>query len=79
MTKPKQQQEKSLKIKRIEKLAQEIGIDANKLEWEIIQLPSINASKMVNLHGRLSAGSYEINIKETARKLLSFEKKLDLT
>ena len=79
MTKPKQHQEKSLKIKRIEKLAREIGIDANKLEWEIIQLPAINASRMVNLHGRLSAGSYDINLKETARKLLSFEKKLDLT
>ena len=79
MTKPKQHQEKSLKIKRIEKLAQEIGINANKLEWEIIQLPAINESRMVNLHGRLSAGSYDINLKETARKLLSFEKKLDLT
>ena len=79
MTKPKQHLEKSLKIKRIEKLAREIGIDANKLEREIIQLPAINASRMVNLHGRLSAGSYDINLKETARKLLSFEKKLDLT
>ena len=79
MIKPKQHQEKSLRIKRIEKLAQEMGIDANKLEWEIIQLPAINASKMVNLHGLLSAGSYEINLKETARKLLSFERKLDLT
>ena len=79
MTKPKQHLEKSLKIKRIEKLAREIGIDANRLEREIIQLPAINASRMVNLHGRLSAGSYDINLKETARKLLSFEKKLDLT
>ena len=78
MTQSKQHQKKPLRIKRIEKLAQELGIDAIKLEMEINQLPAINASKMVNLHGRLSAGSYEIDLKETSKKLLSLEQKLDL-
>ena len=78
MTKSKQHQERTLKIKRIEKLAQETGVNAAKLELEINQLPTINASKMVNLHGRLSAGLYEIDIKATSKKLLSLEQKLDL-
>ena len=78
MTQSKQHQKKTLRIKRIEKLAKEIGIDAIKLEMEINQLPAINASKMVNLHGRLSARSYEIDLKETSKKLLSLEQKLAL-
>ena len=78
MTKSKQHKKRSLRTKRIEKLAQEIGIDAAKLEAEINQLPTINASRIVNLHGRLTAGSYEIKLKETSKKLLSFEQKLNL-
>ena len=64
-------------MKRIERLSQEMGVDAVKLELEINQLPTINASRLVNLHGRLSAGTYNINVKETSRKLLSFEQKID--
>ena len=78
MTKSNQHKKRSLRTKRIEKLAQEIGIDATKLEAEINQLPTINASRIVNLHGRLTTGSYEIRLKETSKKLLSFEQKLNL-
>ena len=77
MTRSKQHQEKSLRMKRIERLSQEVGVDAAKLELEIKQLPAINASRLVNLHGRLSAGTYKINVEQTSRKLLSFEQKLD--
>ena len=77
MTRSKQYQEKPLRMKRIERLSQEMGVDAVKLELEINQLPTINASRLVNLHGRLSAGTYNINVKETSRKLLSFEQKID--
>ena len=78
MTRSKQHQEKSLRMKRIERLSQEVGVDAAKLELEIEQLPAINASRLVNLHGRLSAGTYKISLEKTSRKLLSFEQKLDL-
>ena len=78
MTKSKQHKKKSLRTNHIEKLAQEIGIDAAQLEAEFNQLPTINASRIVNLHGRLTAGSYEIKLKETSKKLLSFEQKLNL-
>ena len=77
MTRSKQHQEKSLRMKRIERLSQEMGVDAAKLELEINQLPAINASRLVNLHGRLSAGTYKISLEKTSRKLLSFEQKLD--
>ena len=77
MTRSKQHQEKSLRMKRIERLSQEVGVDAAKLELEIKQLPAINASRLVNLHGRLSAGTYKISLEKTSRKLLSFEQKLD--
>tara|TARA_B100000530_G_C15841193_1_gene441437 strand:+ start:67 stop:306 length:240 start_codon:yes stop_codon:yes gene_type:complete len=77
MTRSKQHQEKSLRMKRIERLSQEVGVDAAKLELEIEQLPAINASRLVNLHGRLSAGTYKISLEKTSRKLLSFEQKLD--
>ena len=76
MTRSKQHQEKSLRMKRIERLSQEMGVDAAKLELEINQLPVINASRLVNLHGRLSTGTYKINVENTSKKLLSFEQKL---
>tara|TARA_Y100000766_G_C18579436_1_gene446418 strand:+ start:211 stop:444 length:234 start_codon:yes stop_codon:yes gene_type:complete len=71
------QNKKLLRSKRLEKLSRDIGADASKLELEINQLSSIDASRMVNIHNRLSTKSYEVDIKKTSEKLLSFEQKLD--
>ena len=71
------QNKKLLRSKRLEKLSRDIGTDASKLELEINQLSSIDASKMVNIHNRLSSNSYEVDIKKTSEKLLSFEQKLE--
>jgi len=71
------QNEKLLRFKRLEKLSRDIGTDASKLELEINQLSSIDASRMVNIHNRLSSDSYEVDIKKISEKLLSFEQKLD--
>ena len=76
MMKSKQSKE-LLRSKRIEKLSQDIGADASKLELEINQLSSIDASRMVNIHNRLSSDSYEIDVKKTSEKLFSFEQKLN--
>ena len=66
-----------LRSKRIEKLSRDIGADASKLELEINQLSSIDASRMVNIHNRISSESYDIDLEKTTEKLLSFEKKLN--
>ena len=71
------QSKKLLRSKRIEKLSKDIGADASKLELEINQLSSIDASRMVNIHNRLSSNSYEIDVKKTSEKLFSFEQKLN--
>ena len=71
------QSKKLLRSKRIQKLSKDIGADASKLELEINQLSSIDASRMVNIHNRLSSNSYEIDVKKTSEKLLSFEQKLN--
>lgn len=68
---------KLLRSKRIEKLSRDIGADASKLELEINQLSSIDVSRMVDIHNRLSSDSYEVNIKRTSEKLLSFEQKFN--
>ena len=78
MTKSKQHKKMPLRTKRIEKLAQEVGVDSTKLESEINQVPEINASRMVSLYGRLAAGSYRINLKKTSNRLLSLERELDM-
>ena len=71
------QNKKQLRSKRIEKLSRDIGADASKLELEINQLSSIDVSRMMNIHNRLSSDSYEINVKKTSEKLFSFEQKLN--
>ena len=72
-----EQNKKLLRSKRIEKLSRDIGADASKLELEINQLSSIDVSRMMNIHNRLSSDSYEINVKKTSEKLFSFEQKLN--
>ena len=68
---------KLLRSKRIEKLSRDIGADASKLELEINQLSSIDVSRMVDIHNRLSSDSYEVDVKRTSVKLLSFEQKFN--
>ena len=68
---------KLLRSKRIDKLSREIGTDALKLELEINQLSSIDVSRMVDIHNRLSSDSYEVDVKRTSVKLLSFEQKFN--
>ena len=68
---------KLLRSKRIEKLSRDIGADASKLELEINQLSSIDVSRMVDIHSRLSSDSYEVHVKRTSEKLLSFEQKFN--
>ena len=68
---------KILRSKRIEKLSRDIGADASKLELEINQLSSIDVSRMVDIHNRLSSDSYEVDVKRTSVKLLSFEQKFN--
>ena len=68
---------KLLRSKRIEKLSRDIGADASKLELEINQLSSIDVSRMVDIHNRLASDSYEVDVKRTSVKLLSFEQKFN--
>ena len=68
---------KLLRSKRIDKLSRDIGTDASKLELEINQLSSIDVSRVMNIHNRLSSDSYEIDVKKTSEKLFSFEQKLN--
>ena len=68
---------KLLRSKRIEKLSRDIGADASKLELEISQLSSIDVSRIVDIHNRLSLDSYEVDVKRTSVKLLSFEQKFN--
>ena len=72
-----EQNKKLLRSKRIEKLSRDIGTDASKLELEINQLSSIDVSRMIHIHNRLSSDSYEVDVKRTSEKLLSFEQKLN--
>ena len=68
---------KLLRSKRIEKLSRDIGADASKLELDINQLSSIDVSRIVDIHNRLSSDSYEVDVKKTSVKLLSFEQKFN--
>ena len=68
---------KLLRSKRIEKLSRDIGADASKLELEINQLSSIDVSRMVDIHSRLSSDSYQIDVNKTSEKLISFEQKFN--
>ena len=72
-----EQNKKLLRSKRIEKLSRDIGTDASQLELEINQLSSIDVSRMVDIHNRLSSDSYEVDVKRTSVKLLSFEQKFN--
>ena len=72
-----EQNKKLLRSKRIEKLSRDIGADASKLELEINQLSSIDVSRMMDIHNRLSSNSYQINVNKTSKKLLSFEQKFN--
>ena len=68
---------KLLRSKRIDKLSRDIGTDASKLELEINQLSSIDVSRMVDIHSRLSSDSYQIDVNKTSEKLIPFEQKFN--
>ena len=68
---------KLLRSKRLEKLSRDIGADSSKLEQEINQLSSIDVSRMVDIHSRLSSDSYQIDVNKTSEKLISFEQKFN--
>ena len=68
---------KLLRSKRIDKLSRDIGTDASKLEQEINQLSSIDVSRMVDIHSRLSSDSYQIDVNKTSEKLIPFEQKFN--
>ena len=72
-----EQNKKLLRSKRIEKLSRDMGADASKLELEINQLSSIDVSRMVHIHDRLSSDSYKIDVNKTSEKLLSFEQRFN--
>ena len=71
------QNKKLLRSKRIEKLSLDIGTDASKLELEINQLSSIDVSRMMDIHNRLSSDSYQIDVNKTSDKLISFEQRFN--
>ena len=63
-----EQNKKLLESKRIEKLSRDIGTDASKLELEINQLSSIDVSRMIHIHNRLSSDSCKIDANKTSEE-----------
>lgn len=53
------------------------SIDLAMLKAAIDELPEINASKVVDLHRRIVADDYEIDVNRLAESLLAFEKSLE--
>lgn len=53
------------------------SIDMGKLEAEIHESPTINASKIVDIHRRIIAGEYKIDTKRLAEKVIELESILD--
>ena len=68
--------EKQPRVKRIEALAQSMGVDADILASEINQSPEINASKIVSLNSRIDGGTYQPNPENVSNKLISLELQL---
>ncbi|MBD99935.1 MAG: hypothetical protein CMQ31_00705 [Gammaproteobacteria bacterium] len=68
--------EKQTRGKRIQTLAQSMGIDADKLASEINQFPEINASKIVSLNSRINGGTYQPNSGSVSDRLISLEVQL---
>ena len=52
------------------------GLDLEGVTRELAQLPELNATRVVKLHQRLSAGEYAVDSHRVARKLLEFESEL---
>ena len=68
--------EKLPRGKRIQILAQTMGVDADILASEINQFPEINASKIVSLNSRINGGKYQPNSGSVSDKLISLELQL---
>ncbi len=52
------------------------GLDLEGVTQELAHLPELNATRVVKLHQRLSAGEYVLHSQRVARKLLEFESEL---
>jgi anti-sigma28 factor (negative regulator of flagellin synthesis) len=52
-------------------------VDLQSLKDAIDQLPEINASRVIDLHNRIKAKEYEIDVAGLAEKLMAFEERLD--
>lgn len=48
-----------------------------KLEAEIHESPTINASRIVDIHNRIVAGEYKIDAKRLAERVIELESILD--
>jgi len=68
--------EKQPRGKRIQILAQSMGVDADMLASQINQFPEINASKIVSLNSRINDGKYQPNSGSVSDKLISLELQL---
>lgn len=52
-------------------------VDMKKLEAEIHESPTINASRIVDIHNRIVAGEYKIDAKRLAERVIELESILD--
>ena len=68
--------EKHPKRKRIQILAESIGVDVDTFASEVDQFPEINASRIVSLNSRINSGTYQPNPDKVSEKLLSLELRL---
>ncbi len=54
-----------------------IAIDMGEVNSQIQDSPTINASKIVDIHSRIIAGEYKIDAKRLAEKVIELESILD--
>ena len=53
------------------------SIDMSKLEAAVQDSPTINTSKIVDIHSRIIAGEYKIDVRRLAEKVIELESILD--
>jgi len=53
------------------------AVDLNALEKAAQQAPDINASKVVSLHNRINAGTYQIDSESIASEMMAYDELLD--
>ena len=55
----------------------EADIDLGELRAAIDELPSMNATKVVDLHRRIGNGEYKIDVQRLAEKMIELESSID--